>query len=90
MKGDYRYETETEIFRYLPIDNMIDLYSTRLCKSYYQILQIMDKMDEYLRRAEDYPADISKEDAIQVQAALEEIGMVLQKYESLFNGMDDF
>ena len=88
MKGDYKYETTNE--RYEPIDHLLDNNRTRLCKSYYQILEVMDTMDEYLRRAGDYPADISKEDAIQVQAALEEIGAVLQKYESLFNGMDDF
>jgi len=86
MKDDYKYETE----RYEPIDHLLDNYRVRLAKSYHKIDSILDTMDEYLRRAEDYPADISKEDAIQVQAFLEEIGMVLQKYESLFNGMDDF
>jgi len=86
MKDNYKYETE----RYEPIDHLLDNYRVRLAKSYHKIDSILDSMDEYLRRAGDYPADISKEDAIQVQAALEEIGMVLQKYESLFNGMDDF
>jgi len=88
VKGDYKYETTNE--RYEPIDHLLDNYRVRLAKSYHKIDSILDTMDEYLRRAGDYPADISKEDAIQVQAALEEIGMVLQKYESLFNGMDDF
>jgi len=68
---------------------MIDLYSTRLCKSYYQILQIMDNMDEYLRRAGEYPEDLIKDDAIQVQQFLEDCGKVLQDYEPLFSKFDE-
>lgn len=89
MKDDYRYEAETERFRYLPIDNMIDDYPTRICKSYYQILQIMDNMDEYLIRAGEYPVQLSKDHAERAQNFLEEVGEALQKYESLFNEMDE-
>jgi len=79
------YETE----RYEEIDPIIDNYRVRLIKSFYQIVGLVDNMEEYLRRAKDYPADISKEDAIQVQAFLEEIGMALQKHEAIFNGFDE-
>jgi len=89
MNDDYRYETETERFRYLPIDSMIDDYPTRICKSYYQILQIMDNMDEYLIRAGEYPAQINKNHATKVQNFLEEAGEKLQEYEPLFNEMDE-
>jgi len=88
MKNGYKYETVSE--RFEPIDPIIDNYRIRIVKSYYQILQVMDTIDEYLRRAGEYPADISKEDAIQVQDFLETVGNALQRYEHLFNGMDDF
>ena len=87
MKGDYKLEIMSE--RFESIDTVIDTQPTRLVKYYYQILNIMDSMDEALRRASDYPEDLTKEDAIQVQAALEEIGAVLQKYEATFNGFDE-
>ena len=86
MNDDYKYKTE----RYEEIDPIIDNYRIRLIKSFYQIVGLVDNMDEYLRRAGEYPADISKEDAVQVQDFLETVGNALQKYEHLFNGMDDF
>ena len=87
MKDDYKYETVSE--RFEPIDPVIDNYRIRIVKSYYQILALMDSMDEYLRRAGEYPADISKEDAIQVQDFLETVGDALQGYNDLFNDMDE-
>ena len=87
MKGDYKLEIMSE--RFEPIDTVIDTQPTRLVKYYYQILNIMDSMDEALRRASDYPEDLTKEDEIEVQAALEEIGMALQKHEAIFNGFDE-
>jgi len=85
MNTDYKYETE----RYEEIDPIIDNYRVRLIKSFYQIVGLVDNIDEYLCRAGDYPADISKEDAVQVQDFLETTGGALQKYEPLFNGMDE-
>ena len=87
MKDDYRYETVSE--RYSPIDFLIDTPRIRLFKSYHKIDSILDSMDEALRRASDYPEDLTKDDAIEAQAFLEEMGIVLQEHEALFNGFDE-
>jgi len=88
MKDDYKYETTTE--RFEPVDPIIDNYRIRIVKTYYQLLGLMDYIDECLRRAGEYPANITKEDAVQVQDFLETVGTALQGYEHLFNRMDDF
>lgn len=85
MKNDYKLETE----RYDDIDPVIDDYTTRIVKSFCQIVGLVDNIDEYKRRAEEYPADISKEHAKGVQQFLEDCGSCLQAYESLFNEMDE-
>ena len=84
MNDDYKYETE----RYEEIDPIIDNYRVRLIKSFYQIVGLVDNMDEYLRRAGEYPADITKDDAVQAQGFLETVGTALQEYEQLFNELD--
>jgi len=76
MIGDERYEE---------IDFLLDNYRIRLYKSYHKIDSIVDSMDEFLRRASEYPEDLTKEDAIETQQFLEDIGVVLQNYESLFD-----
>jgi len=76
MKGDERYEV---------IDFLLDNYRIRLYKSYYKIDSIVDSMDEFLRRASEYPEDLTKDDAIKTQQFLEDIGVVLQDYFDLFN-----
>jgi len=88
MKDDYKYETVSE--RFEPIDTVIDTQPTRLVKYYYQLLKIMDAMDEALRRAGEHPVQLRKDYADGVQNFLEEGGEVLQKYELLFNNMDEF
>ena len=87
MKDDYRYETVSE--RFEPIDTVIDTQPTRLVKYYYQLLEIMDYMDEALRRAGEHPAQLSKDHATRVQFFLETVGDALQEYESLFDEMDE-
>ena len=76
MKGDERYEE---------IDFLLDNDRIRLYKSYYKIDSIVDSMDEFLRRASEYPEDLTKDDAIKTQQFLEDIGVVLQDYFDLFN-----
>jgi len=87
MKDDYRYETVSE--RYSPIDFLIDTPRIRLFKSYHKIDSILDSMDEALKRASDYPEDLTPADAIQVQQFLEDFGEVLQRYDDLFNKFDE-
>jgi len=87
MKNDYKYETISE--RFEPIDTVIDTQPTRLVKYYYQLLNIMDSMDEALRRAGEYPAELSENHAERTQDFLETVGEALQKHESLFNEMDE-
>ena len=81
--NDYKYE------RYSPIDFLLDNYRVRLAKSYHKIDSILDSMDESLRRASDYPEDLTKDDANEVQQFLEDLGTVLQGFEALFNGFDE-
>ena len=85
MNDDYKLETE----RYDDIDPVIDNYTTRIVKSYYQILNLMDSINEYKRRAEEYPAQLSKDHATRCQFFLETVGTALQEYEFLFNEMDE-
>lgn len=87
MKDDYKYETVSE--RFEPIDTVLDTQPTRLVKYYYQMLNIMDYMDEALRRAGEHPVELSKDHAERVQDFLEKTGEVLQDYEPLFNEMDE-
>ena len=84
---DYKYETTNE--RYEPIDHLLDNYRVRLAKSYHKIDSILDSMDEYLRRASDYPEDLTRDDAIEIQAFLEEMGTLMRGCEALFNGFDE-
>jgi len=87
MKDDYKLETMSE--RFEPIDTVIDTPPTRLVKYYYQILNIIDSMDEALRRAGEHPVELSKDHATRCQYFLEKTGEVLQDYEPLFNEMDE-
>ena len=86
MKDDYKYETISE--RFEPIDTVIDTQPTRLVKYYYQLLKIMDAMDEALMLAGEHPAELSKDHATRVQGFLETVGDALQEYEFLFNELD--
>ena len=85
MNDDYKYETE----RYDDINLDVDDYTTRIVKSFYQIVGLVDNINVYKRRAEEYPAVISKKHANGVQSFLENVGDNLQDYESLFNEMDE-
>ena len=85
--NDYKYETVSE--RFEPIDTVIDTQPTRLVKYYYQLLKIMDAMDEALRRAGEHPVQLRKDYTEGVQGFLEKTGEVLQDYEPLFNEMDE-
>ena len=87
MKDDYRYETVSE--RYSPIDFLLDTPRIRLFKSYHKLDSILDTMDEALKRASDYPEDLTKDDANLVQEFLEDLGEVLQRYDDLFNKFDE-
>jgi len=87
MNDDYKYETVSE--RFEPIDTVIDTQPTRLVKYYYQLLNIMDAMDEALRRAGEHPAQLCKDHADRVQDFLEKTGECLQGYEPLFNELDE-
>jgi len=87
MKDDYKLETISE--RFEPIDTVIDTQPTRLVKYYQQLLNIMDSMDEALRRAGEHPAELSKDHATRCQNFLEETGEILQKHEPLFNELDE-
>jgi len=71
------------------IDFLLDNYRVRLVKLYHKIDAIVDSMDKALRRASDYPEDLTKDHAIQAQQFLEDIGKVLQDHESLFNELDE-
>ncbi len=61
----------------------------KISKAYFKIDELMDEIETLLRTAEDYPAEISKEDAQQVQAFLETAGKVMHEYFSLFSGFSD-
>jgi len=87
MNDDYKYETVSE--RFEPIDTMIDTQPTRLVKYYYQILNIMDYMEEALRRSGEYPAQLNQDHATRCQDFLETVGDALQGYNDLFNDMDE-
>jgi len=87
MKDNYKYETVSE--RFEPIDTVIDTQPTRLVKYYYQLLEIMDYMEEALKRAGEHPVELSKDHAKGVQGFLETVGTALQEHEQLFNEMDE-
>ena len=78
MKHDHRYEEDT----------FLD-YRTKLANAYVALETTLNKMDTYLRRSEDYPSQLSKDEAQQAQRFLEEMGSLLQEYFILFVGMSD-
>jgi len=64
-------------------------YRTKLGNAYVALETTLNKMDTYLRRAEDYPSQLSKDEAQQAQRFLEEAGSLLQSYFILFVGMSE-
>ena len=61
----------------------------KISKAYSKIDELMDEIETLLRAAEDYPAEISKEDAQQVQSFLETAGKAIREYFPLFVGFSD-
>ena len=78
MKHDHRYEEDT----------FLD-YRTKLANSYFTLETTLNKMDTYLRRSEDYPSQLSKDEAQQAQKFLEDVGKLIQSYFILFVGMSE-
>ena len=64
-------------------------YRTKLGNAYVALETTLNKMDTYLRRSEDYPSQLSKDEAQQAQKFLKELGLLLQEYFVLFVGMSD-
>jgi len=64
-------------------------YRVRLAKSYWQIKERLDSMEAYLRHAEDHPADLTKEDANEVQEFLEVVGTEMERFFLLFVGFSE-
>jgi len=105
MNDDYKYETERfkpnvrcnmpkdyKLEDYLLGDLEPDVfldYRTKLGNSYFALENTRNKMDTLLRRSEDYPSQLSKDEAQQAQKFLKELGLLLQEYFSLFVGMSD-
>ena len=79
MKDDYKYE----------LDEVLDDYAIRLYKSYHQIDAILNKMDEFLMKAGNFPEDLKSEDAGEVQEFLSEMDKVMRDYEYLFDRFDE-
>jgi len=81
MKHDNQYETfEPDTF---------DSYRTKLGESYFALDRALNKMSGLLSRAEEHPAQVSKDEAEQAQRFLEEMGSLLQSYFILFVGMSE-
>ena len=64
-------------------------YRTKLGRSYFALETTLNKMDTYLRRSEDYPSQLSKDEAQQAQKFLEDVGKLVQEYFILFVGMSN-
>lgn len=62
----------------------------RLSKAFFDIEDLSLKMDKLLDIADDYPEDISKEDAIQAKEYLKEMKVLSDSYFDLFIGMTEF
>ena len=61
----------------------------RLSKCFFDIEVLSLKMDKLMDIAEDYPGDISKEDAIKVREYLKEMKVLSDSYFDLFIGMTE-
>lgn len=64
-------------------------YREKLGKAYFEIETSLNKMDTFLRGAEEHKREISKEEAAKVQEFLEEVGTLLQENFILFVGMSE-
>ena len=81
MKDDHKYELHD-------LDTFLD-YRTRLGNSYFTLKATLNAMDTLLRRAEEYPAQVSNDEGGQVQMFLEEAGFLLREHFVLFARMSE-
>ena len=72
----------------MPDDTFLT-YREKLNKAHIKLDTILNQMDTFLHRAEEHPAQVSKDEAEQVQKFLEDVGTLLQKYFILFVGMSE-
>lgn len=80
-KDDYKYEN-------YDLDTFLD-YRTKLGNSYFALEATLNAMNTYLRRAEEYPAQVSKDEGGRVQMFLEEAGFLLREHFVLFARMSE-